>query len=76
MNITTEQIDHLTKDEQTVLRCMERQASYFGTMDRAEAELRAWFPVKDEGWLVYRGGHHIAIHRTAGDDRRCLLVTE
>ena len=72
MDIKAETLTHLTEDEQSAIHTLTLQASYFRTLDRAQEELRAWFP----DWFIYRGGHHIALHRTANDERRCLLITD
>ena len=45
MDIKTEQINHLTKDEQSAVKLMANQATFFNTLDGAENELRAWFPL-------------------------------
>ena len=44
------------------------------TLDNVEASIRKGFSA-DEGWFVYRGGSHVALHRVSGGDR-VLLVAE
>lgn len=43
------------------------------TLDRAEQLLQVTFT--DAGWFVYRGGHHVSLHRIGGGDR-VMLVAE
>lgn len=42
------------------------------TLDDVAAKLRETYP----GWFVYRGGSHVALHRSAGNETRLLLVVE
>lgn len=65
---TIEEVQHLTSDEQTCIRCTA--GTRFENLDQAEAEIRGWFG----NWFVYRGGNHVALHRSKDDDRRILLV--
>lgn len=62
----------LTNDETTAVKAAANGCKNMETLEQVEAELKAWF----KGWLVYRGGSHVALHRTPGDSRRALLVTE
>lgn len=64
---TLGKIDHLTADEQKIARHLAQQS--FTSLDRAREELACWLP----GWLVYRGGSHVAVHRQSGDDLRVIL---
>ena len=41
------------------------------TLDFVETHLRRVF----RGWFVYRGGNHVALHRTVNDDRRVMIVS-
>jgi hypothetical protein len=61
---------HLTKDEQSVIQTIA--ATCFASLDKAEAEIKAWLPE----FYIYRGGHHIAVHTRNGDERRVMLISE
>ena len=71
MNIQIENTEHLTADEQILVRHIARQSDFFKSLDHAQAEVQGW-----TGWTLYRGGNHIALHRVAGDDKRILIITE
>ena len=72
MNSTVETNYHLTHDEMAAVCAAASGCRASETLDEAEANLRSLF----RGWFVYRGGSHVALHRTADDDRRVLVVTE
>ena len=69
MKITLEQTAHLPADEAAIARCM---ASFSGTLDEFYVQACA---ALGQSWFVYRGGSHVAIHRTSGDDRRVIIAT-
>lgn len=66
--------DDMTRDEEDAIDVVAiDQHSFFASLDAAEAFLRAHFA----NWFIYRGGSHIALHRTPGSDSpRVLIVTE
>lgn len=70
MKATIENLSHvLTFDEANAV--MVASNFNFSSIDNAVDELKAWFP----DWFVYRGGHHVALHRNNKSDR-VLLITE
>jgi hypothetical protein len=72
IKVQSEGSEGLTNDEVLAVRAALNGCRQLASLDEVEANLRALF----RGWFVYRGGSHVALHRTAGDDRRVLLVTE
>jgi hypothetical protein len=70
MKITIENTSHLTSDEQTMIRCIA-QSGFYSDLEHFAKECCA---LLGREWLVYRGGSHVAIHRTSGDDRRILIA--
>jgi len=70
---TLETVEHLTRDELTAVRIVADTINSpykCRTLDESYGWARLL-----SGWFVYRGGHHIAVHRSSGDPRRVLLVT-
>lgn len=72
MNITIENITHLTDDEKSMIRCIA-QPGFYASLEHFAKECCA---LLGREWLVYRGGSHVAIHRNAGDDVRILIASE
>lgn len=71
MKITLETTWHLTLDENMAICAAASGCRAAEDLDAAETNLRSLF----RNWFVYRGSNHVALHRTANDDRRVLLVT-
>lgn len=72
LTATLENITTLTQDERTALQAVKAGVKG-STLDNAEAFLRVAFST----WFVYRGGNHVALHRSkAADAPRVLLVAE
>ena len=71
MNIELQNVSGLTEDELTAVRHVAKQGSFFRGIDHAYRETSAWF----SGWVVYRGGSHVAIHRDSNSPR-VLLISE
>lgn len=73
LTATLEQTAHLSSDDNLVANAARHfTRTQCRTLDEAEEKLKEFF----HGWFVYRGGNHVAMHRTSGDDRRILFVTE
>jgi hypothetical protein len=70
LNATIESTIGLTLDEAAALKAAACGCMNMESLDKACSELRAWFP----GWIVYRGGSHVAVHRTSGGDRLVFIV--
>ena len=65
---------HLTLPERdSVRRCADAMNLRVDTLDAVEASIRKGFSV-DEGWFVYRGGNHVALHRREGQARVLLVA--
>lgn len=74
MNAQIETTIMLTKDEQT---CAEIIRDTINNPDKCRTLTEAWeWCTCLKGWFIYRGGSHVAVHRTADDGRRVLFVTE
>ena len=71
MKTTIEYTTNLTDDEKAAVNAAATGCRACETLDEAEANLRALF----DGWFVYRGGNHIALHRDAQTEERALLVS-
>jgi hypothetical protein len=73
MQATIENIDHLTRDEQTAVKIV---ASTINTPIKCKSREDAlnWTRLL-EPWFIYEGGNHLAVHRASGDTRRILIVT-
>ena len=69
LTATVEATAHLTAEEATTIWCIA--GTKFAGLAHAEFLLRGWL---GPDWLIHRGGHHVAVHRHTGDDRRVLLV--
>lgn len=72
MKATIENISHLTRDEQTAVKCV---ASAINTA-RVSADMNdalTWANLLP--FFIYQGGNHIAVHQKSGDSRRILFVT-
>jgi hypothetical protein len=68
-----EDVERLTGDECAVLCMTLDWARKQGeTLDRVEAEIRAWFP----NWFVYRGGCHVAVHRSKVHPRAAIVMAD
>lgn len=67
-------VDQHNRDtDHTVRRKAEFELARCFTLDECAAKLREVF----KGWFVYRGGHHIALHRDSGiASARVLLLVE
>jgi hypothetical protein len=66
MKATIENINHLTRDEQSAVKVI---ASTINSKQDFE-----WIQLLNP-FFIYRGGNHIAVHQSSGDSRRILLVT-
>ena len=71
MNAQLEHINDLSGDDQIAVDAAQRIAAAGKSLDDVEKHLRHVF----FGWYVYRGGNHVALHRSFGAPR-ALLVTE
>lgn len=74
-----EETKHLTVDEMWAVKMLANVViDKCKTIDEAEAEVnrfrKEWNHFVD--WLVYRGGHHIALHKENHDTMRVLLIKE
>lgn len=72
LEVEVESVAGLTEDEASAVRCAARPCgSTAADLDSYEAALRSQFP----GWFVYRGGKHVALHRTrAWSGKRLILA--
>ena len=71
MKTAIETLYHLTTDEISAVSCVASGCRAADDLDSVEVTLRFYF----RNWFVYRGGNHVALHRTADDDRRVLIVS-
>jgi hypothetical protein len=74
MRIMENQLDNDLLSRITEIRDLaqlEMTLARMTTLEEVSSYLREHFPY----WMVYQGGHHVALHRTPYSDR-ALLVTE
>jgi hypothetical protein len=72
MQAIVEMIDHLTREEQSLVKCVAKAINTTKVCaDMNDALL--WARLLP--FFIYQGGNHIAVHAQSGDPRRIMLVT-
>lgn len=51
-------------------------AKNWPSIDYAYNTLTGWFPSSTSGFLIFRGGSHVAVHHRNNPDLRLLIICE